>query len=154
MLPSDLTAAIDSLKRESDRGAAVLAASLVENALGLFLERHCRQHVGSNAAKKLFDSNGPIATFSQRTLVATAFGLIEKADQEQLNLIREIRNHFAHHPLEASFNDAMVLEKTKQLRFHLASSNIPELQALGSSRMAYLLSCGYLLGKLNDIDDD
>jgi hypothetical protein len=40
-LPVQRDAAIESLDAESDRGAAVLAGSLVENALGQYLERYC-----------------------------------------------------------------------------------------------------------------
>jgi DNA-binding MltR family transcriptional regulator len=145
--------ALDALQSESDRGAAVLAGSLVENALGQFLERYCRTYVGSTVVERLFGPTGPISTFSQRTLVAAAFGLLAKSDYEQLNLVRDIRNHFAHHPLEASFADTEVLAKTKRLRFHALAATDPELRKIGSERMSYLLTCGWLLGRLQGDED-
>jgi DNA-binding MltR family transcriptional regulator len=145
--------AINSLKSETDRGAAVLAGSMVENALGQFLERHCRVHVKAKDIERLFGSTGPISTFSQRTLVAAAFGLLDSDDCEQLNIVRDIRNHFAHHPMHASFEDVDILGKTKRLRFHDLAVIEPVLRETGSSRMAYLLTCGWLLGALQGSQD-
>jgi DNA-binding MltR family transcriptional regulator len=146
-LPIQRDAAIESLDAESDRGAAVLAGSLVENALGQYLERYCAAKAGIKVVSKLFGPTGPIATFSQRILVATAFGLIERNDQEQLDLIREVRNHFAHDPLSTSFLDAEIQAKTCKLRFYSAAEHFPELAAKGKHRMAFLLTCGYYTGR-------
>ncbi|MGH8510875.1 MAG: hypothetical protein ACREU8_05700 [Gammaproteobacteria bacterium] len=55
-------------------------------------------------ADDLFGAMGPLASFRQRIAVAYAFGFLSKEDYDNLNLVRRIRNHFAHHPLEASFD--------------------------------------------------
>ena len=52
---------------ESDRGAAVLAAGYVDAVPGDYIE--CRLE-DSSITDELFDSNGPLATFSQRTKIA------------------------------------------------------------------------------------
>ena len=102
-------AALASLSEESDRGAAVLAGSMVENALGQYLEHHCRSYASAPTIERLFGSTGPISTFSQRILIAAAFGLISKTQQRQLDYIRDIRNYFSHHPEHATFSDPQVL---------------------------------------------
>jgi DNA-binding MltR family transcriptional regulator len=147
MPPAELDAAFGALAEESDRGAAVLAGSMVENALGQYLEEYCCSQAGKRVAEKLFSPTGPIATFSQRSLVASGFGLISKDDHEQLDLIRDIRNHFAHHPLLASFIDQGIAAKTTKLRYYSVAATEPGLSEKEISRMGFLMTCGYFVGR-------
>ena len=144
----DLLTALDSLKDESDRGAVVLAGSLVENALGQFLERYSLRHVDKKTTEKLFGPTGPISTFSQRTLVASAFGLIGKRAHQQLDAIRVIRNHFAHHPAEASFNDANIVGVPQKLLFHAMAVKVLGGNSPDIPRKAYISTCSCFLGVL------
>jgi DNA-binding MltR family transcriptional regulator len=92
---------------ESDRGAAVLAGSYVENYLATLLKAWMEN---TDKADQLFDSSGPLSSFSQRIEIAYAFGIIYLHDYKDLQNIRKIRNYFAHHPKEASFNNSPVRE--------------------------------------------
>ena len=97
---------------ESDRGAAILAGSSVENFLGIYLHSiMANKEVG----RKLFDANGPLSSFSQRISCAYAFGYIAKHHYEDLNCIRKIRNYFAHHPRSAAFDQSPVADWANSL---------------------------------------
>ena len=124
-----------ALRSETDRGAAVLGGSLVENALGHFLACYFEVHSDRAVAK------GSISTFAQRIQVARKLDLIDDRKERQLSLLREIRNHFAHHPLEASFMDEDIRSLIERLPVTTFSSSDPRLAAMGTHRMGFLTTC-------------
>lgn len=87
---------------ESDRAAAILAGSFVEHHLAVFLKAFL---VEDPEIDELFHGFGPLSTFSQRISMSAAMGLISKPIRNELRAIKDIRNHFAHHPVEATFDD-------------------------------------------------
>ena len=66
---------VNLFENESDRGAAVLAGSYVENHLGLYLRS---KMIAPSIADRLFSSDGPLSSFSQRIDLAHAFGFLSK----------------------------------------------------------------------------
>lgn len=85
----------------------MLAGSYLDSILAKYLEYSMRTTGG---AKELFESNGPLASFSQRIKIARAFTLMPSSHADLLDIVRRIRNHFAHHPLEASFDKSPIRE--------------------------------------------
>ena len=56
----------------------------------------------------LFDTMGPLSTFSARIQMAGTFVLIGKRTYLMLNAIRKIRNEFAHNPFVSGFDDPKI----------------------------------------------
>ncbi|NPU93980.1 MAG: hypothetical protein HPY82_18880 [Gammaproteobacteria bacterium] len=54
-------------------------------------------------ADKIFDGYGPLATFSAKTDMALLLGLITERVHKDINLIRKIRNIFAHEAEKVGF---------------------------------------------------
>ena len=134
---------------ESDRGAAILAGSFAEHALGTFL--HYRV-VDKRIAERLFGPVGPLSSFSQRIAVAYAFGLIAKQQYTDFEAVRQVRNHFAHHPLDATFATAEVQKHVSATSIYKDNEAMESHQAVPTKyRIAYLLTCGVLCGRLLDI---
>ena len=142
----DWSTMIDSFHKESDRGAAVLVAGFVENYLGVYLQSLV---VDAKVADDLFQAVGPLSSFSQRIAVARAFGFISKGDYGDLNLIRRIRNHFAHHPLEASFSASPVAELAKHLSEQKTALESHPKNTAERNKLAYLYSCAQVCGRLH-----
>ncbi|GAB3663803.1 MltR family transcriptional regulator [Ramlibacter alkalitolerans] len=139
---------MDAFNRESDRGAAVLVAGFVENYLGSYLRSLVKD---PQVAGDLFGAMGPLSSFSQRIAVAYAFGFITKEHYENLTLVRRIRNHFAHHPLDVSFATNEVAQLAKRLSsFQVAKDSHPRDDA-EIYRRAYMFAsaffCGYAHAK-------
>lgn len=134
---------------ESDRGAAVLAGSYVENYLGTFLES--KMVVKNKKLKdKIFGSNGALSTFSQRIDFARAFGILNSHACDHLDCVRDIRNHFAHHPKEASFSKSPVKDWVRRLAEALPPG--PDGKPLFTEkdgRTVYLLVTGLLFITMN-----
>jgi hypothetical protein len=76
----------------NDRGAAILLAANVENALDSVLLRV----LDDSKQDDLFSFHGPLGTFSSKILMAQALELIGPETFSNLTYIRHIRNAFAH----------------------------------------------------------
>jgi len=82
---------------ESDRGAVLVGAAILEDTLSNLIRSTAIENgVSAKSITDLFSMNGPASTFSAKTLVCHAFGLISKDIYDDLNRIRKIRNKFAH----------------------------------------------------------
>lgn len=135
-----LNAMVPSFNKESDRGAAILAGSFLEHYLGLFLQSFT---VDEAVAEKLFGSMGPLSTFSQRIAIAYAFGFIDKASYTNLEHIRKIRNYFADHPIDGSFQEEEVKKRVLSLSTYGGS---PNDYSTSHARQVYLFACAFFCG--------
>lgn len=131
--------AAHAFHNESDRGAALLAGSFVEHSLGTYLRS---KMVNPEKANELFDGAGPLATFSQRIAIGYAFGFLPEEQKIDLELIRRIRNHFAHHPMETSFQTSEIQQRASQLSTF--SNDTDYWPSDRQHRYAYLIACGLL----------
>ena len=139
---------VGAFHSESGRGAAILAGSFAEHALGTFLTHRVRD---KKVAEKLFGPVGPLSSFSQRIAVAYAFDLISPIQYKDFELIRQARNHFAHHPLEATFAAPEVQKHTSHLSFFKDPALKVHTDLGMKHRTAYLISCALLCGRLLDM---
>ncbi len=89
-------ASLASYLIEADtRTCCVLAVSLLEDTLKKnFVEKWKIE--GRKTYDSYFGGNGPISTLSQRTLVAQALHWIPDRLFKEIDLLRKIRNEFAH----------------------------------------------------------
>lgn len=97
---------VKEFENESDRGAAVLAGSLVENYLAMYMKS---KMIDDGTIDDLFHGFGPFSSFSQRFKSAYAFGLISKQQEKVLSKIQDIRNEFAHIPFITTFEEQKIL---------------------------------------------
>lgn len=82
------------LRAQTDRGAAIVAAAWLEDAISFALKNYLKSHAES--WKRLFDGSGPLATFSAKIDLSRLVGLITDGVRSDLHMIRDIRNEFAH----------------------------------------------------------
>ena len=99
--------------RESDRGAALVAASLLDERLKGIIRKF---FLDSKVSHDLLDGvNAPLGTFSARISAAYALGLIQKNEFDELNLVRKIRNEYGHKWKEVNFDDAPIADLCRSL---------------------------------------
>jgi DNA-binding MltR family transcriptional regulator len=111
-LPEDAAPIIDELRKQTDRGAAIIAATFLDNLLQIALERRFL-HLSKDQHKALFGRMAPLSTFSAKIEIAYAAGLFGKSAYNNIQMIRNVRNKFAHklerlhfdHPQIAKFID-------------------------------------------------
>lgn len=104
---------LHEFNKESDRGAALVAASMLDERLKEILESF---FTSSKASQDLLSGfNAPLGTFSSRVSAAFALGLIQENEFKEITLIRKIRNEFGHGWEPLSFDSSSVANLCKQL---------------------------------------
>src|SRR5712664_174322 len=82
------------LHNESDRGFALLAAAWIDDSIEDVIRS--RFIANKRAADELLTGDAPLATFSSRIKLLYCLGIVTDNEKQDLNIIRAIRNLFAH----------------------------------------------------------
>lgn len=105
---------LDYFQNESNRGVALTAAAYLDERLHEILKNF---FVNKKESKQLINGHAPLGSFYSRTLACYSLGLIEKNEFEELNIIRKVRNEFAHDWNEANFETKKVAELVEKLPY-------------------------------------
>jgi Mannitol repressor len=108
---SDVAKYFRVIRNESDRGCALVAASHLEYLLGELIKAHM-----INGPSKDSFFKGPLRSFSNRIKLAYFLGLISREIHDELNVILDIRNNFAHELKFEDFNDPIVKDRCVKLQ--------------------------------------
>ena len=92
---------------QTDRGAAILVFSFVESLMHRVFSLHLDDTIRGGLAS-LFENNGPLSTASSRIRMLAALRWISRDVASGLDILRSIRNHFAHHISAKSFDDRKI----------------------------------------------
>lgn len=106
----DLTDLVNKLPELSDREIIIMGASYLDSALEFAL-RHKFQDLSGYDSIDIFESNGPLGTFSGKISIARAVNVISEDVRIDLTKIREVRNVFAHSTLALSFDRKEIADK-------------------------------------------
>ncbi len=105
------------LQRETDRGLALVGAALLDEKLTQTLRSFfCEE---KSAESLLDDGDAPLGTFSSRTELCFALGLIDEFEYQEINLIRKVRNEFAHAKHGTTFQTEKIKSFCSNLKSHL-----------------------------------
>jgi hypothetical protein len=115
----DLAKFVEELKRETDRGLPLVGAALIDDRLRETLRSFLCE--GPTSAKLLDLPNAPLGSFSARAQACYCLGLIDSSEYAEIELIRKVRNEFAHAKHGTSFQT----ERLKGLCSSL-KSDLPE----------------------------
>ena len=136
-----------AIENESDRSVALIHAAIVEN--GLFWALNCRfPEQGDDVRNAIFSSSGaPIGSFSAKIIMARGVGIIKQQSQDELNLIRRIRNAFAHSFRPIDFSHPTIEAACSKFTFLQQPPPLPEKN---TSRSRFILASSYLFAGLID----
>jgi len=112
----ELSAIVEEMRDQTDRGAAILAASI----LSTYLERAILTKLiptSNRRREKLFRGFGPLSTLSARIEIAYSLGLFEESYYLRLNAIKDIRNEFAHSIEPTTFESKNIKILSNKLKF-------------------------------------
>ena len=113
MTVCDLQRYTNILNKESERGAVLVAATMIEDLLGSTILEFLVDH---KAIERLVtEFNAPLGTFSARILAAFALGLLTEQEYRDCESIRKVRNLFAHN-IHTSFENQNVKDLCSSLR--------------------------------------
>lgn len=83
-------------KSSSDRSCVIVAAAYLDELLGYIFKLFLTSPSSEKEDKELFSGYGPLSTFSSKIVVSYRLGLISAYEYKTLQIIRKIRNSFAH----------------------------------------------------------
>lgn len=124
----DLAKFVEELKRQNDCGLPLVGAALIDDRLSETLRSFFCDIPG--ASKLVDDMNTPLGSFSSRTEVCHALGLIDEFEYSEINLIRKVRNEFAHAKHGISFGSSRVQGLCSSLK-----SELPNWSGLPAARL-------------------
>jgi DNA-binding MltR family transcriptional regulator len=104
--------------KETERGTALAAAAMLDELLGRIIEAFLLPNKGSKALLDGF--NAPLGTFSARIASSFALGLLSEVEYRECELIRKIRNEFAHQ-IKVSFRTEKIVSLCAQLQLSAKS---------------------------------
>ena len=104
-------------------------------------------------ATNLFQATGPLSSFSQCISCAYAFGFIRENQYIDLNYIRQIRNHFAHHPIKASFEEDKIAAAIMNLSTKFVHGVCREPTENRRLRAVFIMACAFFCGEVDAILD-
>jgi len=141
---SDQTSAeqfVANLSEESDRGAVILAATMVEDTLLEVLSSRMPT-LNSDERSRMFDHEGIAGSFSAKIKLAQGLGIIDRKVARSIDIIREMRNACAHSRQAISF-------ETPELRDAFLTSmegysfDLPDMAAKPLRRL-FCMECAVL----------
>jgi len=104
---------VAEFKDESDRAIVVLTAARLDLLLMSVLQKHLRPSPAKT--DDFFENQGPGATLSGKIMLANRLGLIDDDFARALNLVRRIRNDFAHETSACSLEQGGHLHRVRAL---------------------------------------
>jgi len=127
----------------TQRGVVLVWSSIIDDMLYKMLSAHFIE-LNKDLTDKTFGPNGPAGSFSNRTKLCFALGLIKKDEMKVIDMVRDIRNDFAH-DISIDLNKAPLADKCRKLGnlfdHHQSNTYDPRLSFSGAcSSLLMLLS--------------
>lgn len=138
----ELAEFLNEFNNESDRGAALNAAAVLDDWLQKILEAFFADNKSGRDLTSGF--NAPLGTFSAKAAAAHALGLIQDNEYQEITLIRKIRNEFGHSWRGVNFESQKVVSFANQLPWCGPS----ELESESTPRSRFNFSVSILLTDL------
>ncbi len=120
----------NEMSSASDMTTVVLGASFLDASIGAMLHRSLRK---GQTAEKLISDRGPIGSFSARADLAYCIGLISKPMYQDLILVAEMRNEFAHEHQLRTFSTPSVVQRCTKLCYVESMPVVGEAKAAAFS---------------------
>ena len=156
-------AVVRTLFGESDRGAVLVGAAFVEHSLSRALRTVFDPETerAATARDALFGRRGPLASGWAKTQFALAAGVIDEPLFEGIEIIRVLRNHFAHSHSRVTFADPDAQKAVQNLR-RLALSSAEDIRTIRRllphrakpvralrARVEFMATFSYIVGYLD-----
>ncbi len=110
-----------ALTKETDRGCALYAAAYLDRAISDLLYLSLVEN--KSVEKDLFEGTAPLASFSSRIKLAYYLGKLSPSMRRDLDLIRKIRNDFAHSAGNLTFDTEKIANRCKELQYSYHSAD-------------------------------
>ena len=112
--PEEARALAEDRVKEQDRSIAIVRVASLDAVLSYVIKRKF-VNLSSDEEDALFQ-DGPLASFSAKIKIAYALGLYGPETRDDLNMLREIRNAFAHSTRSFDFTNPAIMQCCRMLK--------------------------------------
>jgi Kef-type K+ transport system membrane component KefB len=120
-----VTSFLQELKIQTDRGAAVIAAAVLDEILQMLLLARFVE-IGSERRDTLFTKIGaPLSPLSAKIELAFATGIISNNARLAAHIVRDVRNKFAHRIEALTFDHPEVVRDYRNTLFAKRKECVP-----------------------------
>jgi DNA-binding MltR family transcriptional regulator len=123
--PQEYQVAWENVRKDGSRGSVILAGTLVEDSLRALLISRMAPGVEKDGSKDLFGPMKPLSTFSAKIRMGFAMKLYGERTFDDLELLKKLRNLFAHGRLAIDFNTPEVKSAINQFHCHSRGERDP-----------------------------
>jgi mannitol operon repressor len=114
-LPINMETYFKELDGESDRACALLAGAAIAEGLGDLLKRYFVKLEETDINRLFNDQRASLGDFASRTDVSFALGLINPRERLAADVIRKIRNVFAHTLAQIDFSHELIVSELRKI---------------------------------------
>lgn len=144
-------------EEKSDLAVVLISTSFIEAWLTVILRVHLisSKKLEEKEINELFDKNyGLLNTLSNKTKLAYFLSLIDGKIFNNLEMIRKIRNKFAHTRLDIRFSDEtirLLCERLNYISMTAISNNesIPTIEFLKTARGKFVINVAFIVERLS-----
>jgi hypothetical protein len=140
--------ALEGLTKEvmhtSDRTAAIVLAAWVESELEQWIIAALPRN-DKKTIEKLQGRDGALNSFYGKLHLGYALGIYDEVERENLDIIRRIRNAFAHTAQAIDFETDEISKEVENLKVPTPHSIRPELTALSEHRRRFSRACAVIV---------
>lgn len=133
-------ALVKELEGQTDRGATIVGAAWVEEALLSAIETFLVKD--KKAWDRLFRQSGPMSSFAAKIDLAQLLGMTSKVINSDLHILRSIRNEFAHSIFDKE--NAQLSLATPHIRDKCLALQSVAHEKHTNPRNAYIRTCAIL----------
>ncbi|MEE8057343.1 MAG: MltR family transcriptional regulator [Pseudomonadales bacterium] len=135
---------LSEIENQSDRGSAIVGSTWVEEELKTAIKSKLIDD--EKVWSRLFRNSGPLGTFSSNIDLAYMLGAITKYQHSDLQLLRKIRNDFAH-KLVSKEIEALNFD-TPNIKDRCMSIECIKKEGVSTARQAFCRACAILYSDL------
>lgn len=130
---------LQQLEKESDRAAAIIAATIIEDRLQDAIIAHF--HEDEKILQLMFRVGGPMGNFATKIDLGFLIGVYGKDAYRSLVTIKDIRNEFAHQIRSKDFTTQKVSALIANLNFveKFIGKNLAEIMGYGAMNQSTLI---------------
>ena len=148
---------LSEMKDEPDRSLAIITATFIDKVITDVFEKRLHTPTLSNTKlnefnNNLYKNNGALSTLNNRCQLALVLGWLSEESYENANIIRDIRNKFAHRLFDIDFSDEKVKGKinnlTPNLRDYLGAIETDWDKVEKNTRLNYELRVIFALSEI------
>lgn len=136
---------IEEINSMSDRACAIVWAAMLDDLLEMALSKKMRV-LTEKEYESLFLNQAPLSSFSAKILLGYALNVYNSETKSNLDIVRHIRNCFAHAAIKVSFSTSEVADMCMKLLIPTLSD---EQKKTAGPKFLYQASCMMLMADVS-----